>query len=90
MLAMYWLIAALLIANMLLGLVRIASGPTRTDRLLAVQLLSTTTVAITLLLAETLALPALRDVALLIALLAAMVSLAYVRLRPPDFGGPRR
>jgi len=49
------------------------------DRLLALQLLGTTSVAITLLLAEGLALPGLRDLALVLGLLASVMAVAFVR-----------
>jgi multicomponent Na+:H+ antiporter subunit F len=63
------------------GLVRVLLGPTRTDRMLTVQLFGTTGVAILLLLAELLSLPDLRDVALVFALLAAVVAVNFVRKR---------
>jgi multicomponent Na+:H+ antiporter subunit F len=63
------------------GLVRVLIGPTRTDRMLTVQLFGTTGVAILLLLAEMLSLPDLRDVALIFALLAAVVTINFVKSR---------
>lgn len=75
-------VAAFLLLNLLIGLARIYRGPRRADRLLAAQLFGTTTVAVLLLLAEAQSLPALRDVALLFALLAVMLSVAFVRLPP--------
>ena len=79
-------VAAFLLLNLLIGLARIYRGPGRADRLLASQLFGTTTVAVLLLLAEAQSLPALRDVALLFALLAVMLSVAFVRL-PSAAGG---
>lgn len=73
-------IAAFLLLNLLVGLARIYRGPSPADRLLAAQLFGTNTVAVLLLLAEAQALAALRDVALLFALLAVMLSVAFVRL----------
>jgi multicomponent Na+:H+ antiporter subunit F len=73
-------VAVFLLLNLLVGLIRIYRGPTPADRLLAVQLFGTTTAAVALLLAEAQAIPALRDVALLFTLLAALVSVAFVRL----------
>lgn len=78
----YLWVAAGLLLNLLLGLVRIALGPGRANRLLATQLFGTTTTGILVLLAEAMALPALRDVALLFTLLAAVLSVAFVRFSP--------
>lgn len=74
------LIAVLLMLNLGAGLYRVYRGPTAADRMLALQLFGTTTVALLLLLAEGLALPALRDVALIFTLLSAPVIVAFVRL----------
>lgn len=63
------------------GMVRVLRGPTDGDRMLAAQLFGTTGVAILLLLAEALAMPALVDVALVFALLAAVATVAFVRQR---------
>jgi multicomponent Na+:H+ antiporter subunit F len=56
--------------SLLLGLVRVLRGPSLADRLLAAQLLGTTGVGLLLLLAPVLGIPALVDVALVLALLA--------------------
>ncbi len=72
-------LAFFLLANILLGLLRVLRGPTPADRMLAAQLFGTTGVAILLLLAQGLAAPALRDVALVFALLAALAVVAFVR-----------
>ena len=69
--------AGLLVA-VSLGLLRVVRGPTRADRLLVVQLLGTTSVAILLLLSRGLDVPVLRDVALVFALFAAVVAIAFV------------
>jgi multicomponent Na+:H+ antiporter subunit F len=71
--------AAFLVLNMAAGLIRVARGPTAADRMLAAQLFGTTGVAVLLILAEATAEPALRDVALVFALLAAVVAAAFVR-----------
>lgn len=78
----YLWVAALLLLNLLLGLVRIYLGPGWANRLLAAQLFGITTAAILVLLAEAMALPELRDVALLFTLLAAVLSVAFVRFSP--------
>lgn len=68
-----------LLLSLAVGLVRVLRGPTAADRMLAAQLFGTTGVAILLLLAEQLAAPALIDVALVVALLAAVAVITFVR-----------
>ncbi|MGD8174556.1 monovalent cation/H+ antiporter complex subunit F [Marinimicrobium sp. ARAG 43.8] len=88
-----WVLAALLLLTLVPALWRILRGPTRTDRLLAVQLFGTTGAAALLLLAPLTNTPALREVALILALLAAVLSAALVQLlkgsteQGPDDGG---
>ncbi|MDQ2078136.1 monovalent cation/H+ antiporter complex subunit F [Marinimicrobium sp. ABcell2] len=72
-------LAVILLCTVLAGLWRVVLGPTRVDRLLAIQLFGTTGAAVLLIVAQTLAIPALRDVALVLALLAAVVSAALVQ-----------
>ena len=81
-------IPVFLLLNLLAGMWRIHRGPNAADRMLAVLLFGTTTVAIILALAESTGQPALRDVALLFVLLAAIVSLAFFRL-PGEHGADR-
>ncbi|TVQ34110.1 MAG: pH regulation protein F [Wenzhouxiangella sp.] len=71
-----------LLLNLAAGLVRVARGPSAADRMLAALLFGSTTVAILLILAEWMNEPALRNVALLFVMLAAIISLAF-------FGMPR-
>ncbi len=73
-------LALLLLINFLAGLIAAFRGRSPADRLLATQLFGTTTIAVILLLAESQAKPALYDVALLLALLAAVTGIAFVRL----------
>ncbi len=73
------LFSGLLLLTVLAGLWRIIAGPSRADRLLAVQFLGTTGAALLLVMAQWLAQPALRDAALVLALLAAVVSAALVQ-----------
>lgn len=61
-----------------LGLIRVVRGPTRADRLLVVQLLGTATVAVLLLLSRAVDTPVLRDLALVFARFAAVVSVAFI------------
>ncbi len=70
-----------LLLNLVAGLVRAWRGPTANDRISAALLFGSTTVAVLLVLAELQAEPALRDVALLFVLLAAILAVAFVGLR---------
>uniref|UniRef100_UPI002FDB87A6 monovalent cation/H+ antiporter complex subunit F n=1 Tax=Arsukibacterium sp. TaxID=1977258 RepID=UPI002FDB87A6 len=75
-------LALALLMTMVLGLWRVIKGPSLLDRLLSVQLFGTTGVALCLVLAVALEQPALRDVALVLAVLAAAAPAALVqRLR---------
>jgi len=80
MVTFYWLIASLLLLTMFAGLWRVMRGPTLADRMLAAQLLGTAGVAILVLIAQAQSSQALRDVALVFALLAAVSGIAFVRL----------
>lgn len=71
--------AAIVLVTMLLGFLRIEAGPTPADRMLAAQLFGTSGVAVLLLLAEAHSLPVLRDVGLVLALLAAVTGIAFVK-----------
>jgi multicomponent Na+:H+ antiporter subunit F len=72
-------LATFLLLNLLVALLRLARGPTPADRLLAALLFGTTGVAILMLLADAMAEPALVDVALVFALLAAISGAAFAR-----------
>ncbi|MFP4208811.1 MAG: monovalent cation/H+ antiporter complex subunit F [Wenzhouxiangella sp.] len=73
-------IVLFLILNLIAGMLRVYRGPTPADRMLAALLFSTTTVAAVLVLAEWMELPSLRNVALLMVMLASVLSLAFVGL----------
>ncbi len=73
-------VALFLLLNLLAGLARVHRGPTAADRMLAALLFGTTTTAVLLLLAAAMELPALRDVALLFVLLAAVLTVAFTRI----------
>lgn len=77
-----------LILNILLGLIRVARGPSMADRMLAVQLFGTTGVALLLVMAHRMDLPALRNVALVFGLLATLAMVAFVRLVGTPGEGP--
>ncbi|MDX1574232.1 MAG: monovalent cation/H+ antiporter complex subunit F [Methylophaga sp.] len=72
------LIGAFLLLNLLVALTRIWLGPTAADRMLASQLFGTTGVALLLVLAEAQGAPALRDVALILALLSVLAIVGFV------------
>jgi len=71
--------AGLVLAAVALGLVRILRGPSDADCIMAAQLLGTGGIATLLLLAGAMSTPAAVDVALILALLAAFVSVAFVK-----------
>ena len=75
--------ALILLLSLLLGTVRALRGPTLPDRMLSVQLLGTGGVALLLLLAAATSTPALLDVALVLALLAAVAVAAVTRRSEP-------
>ena len=77
--SLYFALALFLLLNIGAGLYRILRGPSDADRMLAAQLFGTTAVAVLLLLAQAHESAALRDVALLLALLAAVTAVAFVR-----------
>ena len=66
------------------GMWRVLRGPTAADRMLAAQLFGTTAVAVILLVAQATGNAAFRDVALVFAILAAVTSIAFVKLAWPE------
>ncbi|EHJ94293.1 monovalent cation/H+ antiporter complex subunit F [Vreelandella boliviensis] len=80
----YLLASAVLLANAMIALWRLYRGPTSADRMLAVEFFTTSALAITLLFSAFFTLPALVDIALLFALLAALGTANFVvRHHPP-------
>lgn len=73
-----WLAAAGVLATIALGLLRVERGPSKGDRMLAAQLLSTGAVAVLLLVAKATDAPELLDVALVLALLASVAGAVFV------------
>jgi len=71
-------VAAFLLLTLLVALVRIWLGPEPADRMLASQLIGTTGVAILLVLAQVQEMPALLDVALVLALLSVLAMAGFV------------
>ncbi len=80
----YFALALFLLLNLIVGMWRVLRGPTAADRMLTAQLFGTTSVAVLLLLAQAMEQPALRDIALLFALLAAVTAVAFVRRAWPQ------
>ena len=76
--------AGFVMATVALGLVRILRGPAAAERIMAAQLLGTGGIAALLLLAEAKGVPAAVDVALILALLAAFVSVAFIKSAIPS------
>ena len=66
-----------LMLSLLLGLIRVLRGPEAGDRMMAAQLIGTTGVGILLLLSLLFDQPALADVGLILALLAAVAAAAF-------------
>jgi len=79
MTAAYALFEFVLATNLAVGLVRALRGPTLADRLLAALLFGTTGVALLLTMAIAHDAPALRNVALVVMLLALLTVVAFAR-----------
>lgn len=76
----YWLVATALLISLSGGLYQAIRGPTPGDRMLVLQLFGTAAVAVLILLGKATDAPVLVDVALVLALLAAITAIAFVRL----------
>ncbi|SMP65838.1 monovalent cation/H+ antiporter complex subunit F [Desulfonatronum lacustre] len=72
-------VACFLLLTMIVGLIRVFRGPRQEDRLVAVQLFGTTGVAVLLLLAAAFDAPAMRNTAMVFAVLAVLAVMAFVR-----------
>jgi multicomponent Na+:H+ antiporter subunit F len=75
---LFWM-AAFVVLMVALGLVRVARGPGRAERMMAAQLLGTGAIAALLLLGAASEEPAVVDVALTLALLSAFAAIAFVK-----------
>jgi multicomponent Na+:H+ antiporter subunit F len=71
--------AAFLVLMVALGLVRVARGPGRAERMMAAQLLGTGAIGALLLYGAATGEPAVVDVALTLALLSAFAAIAFVK-----------
>ncbi|MEX1012106.1 MAG: monovalent cation/H+ antiporter complex subunit F [Waddliaceae bacterium] len=76
----YFFYAFLIFLSIIGGLYRVLKGPTRADRMLATQICGTSTAAILLLLAFATDRLYLCDIALVFAMLASIVAIAFVQL----------
>ena len=74
--------AGFVLATVAVGLFRILRGPGDDDRIMAAQLLGTGGIAALLLLAAAMSVPAAVDVALILAVLAAFITVAFVKGAP--------
>jgi multicomponent Na+:H+ antiporter subunit F len=83
-------VAAFLLANVLVSLIRLVRGPTPADRLIAALLFGTTGVGLLAVLADVAQIPALRDVALVLALLAGVLTAAFTSRVSSTAGDSRR
>jgi multicomponent Na+:H+ antiporter subunit F len=79
-------VAVFLLLNVVVGLVRVARGPTLADRVLVAQLFGTTGVAVLLLLSADVGKAALEGVALVFAILAPITVVAFVKHAWPGQG----
>jgi multicomponent Na+:H+ antiporter subunit F len=79
LITLYYGFALFLLLNLAAGIWRVITGPSAADRMLAAQLFGTTAVALLLLLAQATSDFALLDVALVLAILAAIAAVAFVQ-----------
>lgn len=82
----FWGLSVVLLLSLIAGFYRTVNGPSPADRMLATQLFGTAGTGVLLALSQALRLPSLADVALVLALLAPLMSIAFVRSlwTPPD------
>jgi multicomponent Na+:H+ antiporter subunit F len=76
--AIYFGTAAFILVMIALGLLRILRGAGSADRLMAAQIIGSGGVAVLLLLSAAMELPAIADVALMLAILAVFASVGFV------------
>jgi multicomponent Na+:H+ antiporter subunit F len=79
--------AAILLLAVAASLVRVLRGPARADRMMGAQLSGTAGVAILMLLSAAARQPVVLDVALVLALLAAIAAVAFVKAASRDGAG---
>lgn len=79
MTSFYLIVAIVLFIALCAGMYQVLRGPTPADRMLTIQLFGTTAVAILILIGAATNTAAMADVALVLALLAAVTMVAFVR-----------
>ncbi len=82
-----WGTAAVLLLTVTASLWRVLHGPHRADRMMAAQLCGTAGVGVLMLLAVVSGRGAILDVAMVLALLAAIAAVAFVKAATPDGAG---
>jgi len=82
-----WGTAAVLLLTVAASLWRVLRGPERADRMMAAQLCGTAGVGVLMLLAVVSGRGAILDVAMVLALLAAIAVVAFVKAATPDGAG---
>lgn len=82
-------VAAFLLLNVIVGLSRVERGPTLADRMLVAQLFGTTGVAVLLLSSTAPGAAALQNVALIVAVLASVTIVAFIKHAVPERGRGR-
>lgn len=78
MTTIHGLTAGILLLTLLLGVVRVWLGPTVADRMLASQLFASIGIGLLLVLGELQQIPHMRDVALILALLSILATVAFI------------
>lgn len=82
-----WLAAGLVLGSVALGLIRAVRGPGRADRIMSVQLIGTGSMGVIVLIATASGEASYLDVALVVALLAAVPAVAFVKSVTPEGAG---
>lgn len=80
-------LATVILLALSLSLVRVVRGPTAADRMMAAQLMGTGGVAVLLLVGAAHPAPGVVDVALVLALLAGLAAVAFVKARSAQGAG---
>lgn len=87
MTAFLMIVATVILLALAVSLVRVVRGPTAADRMMAAQLMGTGGVAVLLLVGAADPAPGVVDVALVLALLAGLAAVAFVKAQSADGSG---
>jgi len=82
-----YFVATVILLSLAMSLIRVLRGPTPADRMMGAQLTGTAGVALLVLLAGLYGAPAVLDAALILALLAALGAVAFVKYASADGAG---